>query len=277
MSKFVLSCLPRFLGSSLLLGGALAGGCSQSEPLCRTGTGTYTVKYTLLSGGGACANLKADVLLVNSYMDIGDDGKPALETFPAALTPMALAKLVDEAQKRLALDPRADVDTDPTHHTYAAGRFTTDEPQRDFCDIPRPSPVIQQLPHLPAVPADPANQKPGLPEKAATFISYEFSDWHVYFTPAHAGNQFRIHLRYTVDGDTCEYDGRAALFGARTSCDFGDGTPYPLACDAEAHPEAKLADGTVLFLGSGVDPDFPVECDRDTLLCVLSRDPPALE
>jgi len=284
MSKFVGSrFLARFLGSSAFLGivtvawtATFSGGCNQSQPLCRTGTGSYTIKYTLLSGSGACANLKADVLQVNSYMDVGDDGKPVLERFPAALTPVALATLVDEAQTRLGLDPQADVDPDPTHHTYAAGRFITDEPQDDFCDIPHPSPVIQQLPHLPAVPADPEKKTPELPEKAAVSISYEFSDWHVYFTAAHAGNQFRVHLRYTVDGAVCEYDGRAALFATRPSCDFGDGTAFPLACDAEAHPDAKLANGKGLSLGSGVDPDFPIECDRETLLCLLTRDPPAL-
>ena len=289
-----------------------AAGCDQSTPLCRTGTGPYTIKYTLTAGSGACADLDTDVVYVNSYNDIGEEGKPDLEKVSAALAPDRLASLLDNANKRLKLGAGGSPDSNPDHAHWAWGHFRSSEPTGDFClidfGVPGDKNTAQQdLPLLPPsdpVPAsdgDTPNDKcddtpevPSKPEIPATSVAYEFSNWRVYFTAAHAGNSFSVHLKYTIDGSTCEYDGRAALFGQRQSCDKGDGTAQPEACDAVAHPEITKvtancdpatgevpaggpeyipADG--LGTGSGVDPDFAVTCDP-TLMCVLAKDVPAL-
>ncbi|MDI1448790.1 hypothetical protein [Polyangium sp. 6x1] len=43
--------------------------------------------------------------------------------------------------------------------------------------------------------------------------------------------------------------------------------PLDLLCDSEAHPDQGIA------IGSGINPDFPVRCDPETLHCILSGDP----
>jgi len=308
----------RSLRVSRLVGAGLAAslavavgamGCDQATPLCRTGTGSYTVKYTLTSGAAdsKCGKLDTDLLYVNSYNAIGDDGKPDLEKVSAAMAPAALGQLVDDATAALSLPDNTDPDPDATHKYYAYGAFATAEPVGDFCDIPNPSPAIQALPELPAVPAQPADDggtadkcddtpaQPAQDAIPATTVSYEFTNWHLLFTAAHAGNQFSVHLKYTVDGDSCEYDGRAALFGQRQSCDKGDGTPLPEACDSVAHPDIKtvaancdpatgevpvgqpaFVDDSGLATGSGVDPGFAVTCDP-SLVCVLANPVPSLK
>jgi hypothetical protein len=43
--------------------------------------------------------------------------------------------------------------------------------------------------------------------------------------------------------------------------------PFDLYCDAEAHPDQGIS------VGSGINPDFPVRCDPETLQCILAGDP----
>ncbi|WP_394821965.1 hypothetical protein [Pendulispora albinea] len=292
-------------------------GCDQSTPLCRTGTGTYTVKYTLVSGTGDCSKLDTDVIYVNSYNDVGEDGRPNLERISAALAPGFLAGELDRVQGRLGLKPPVDPDPNADHHHWAWGHFTSSEPSGNFCVIDNAELIanaaVQEYPAVPAVPGspgelkDPADKctyaKPPVKARAAeppTKHRAEFTNWRVFFTPAHAGNQFSVHLKYTIEkegkaAETCEYDGRAALFGLRQSCDKGDGkTKLPEACDPEGHPDIKqlaakdtcdkatgevtteYVEGQGLGTGSGVDPDFPVECD-DSLVCVIKGPVPALK
>ncbi|MDI3285537.1 hypothetical protein [Polyangium sp. 15x6] len=43
--------------------------------------------------------------------------------------------------------------------------------------------------------------------------------------------------------------------------------PEPLFCDPKAHPDLGIS------VGSGINPDFPVACDPETLHCILTGDP----
>ncbi|WP_394832022.1 hypothetical protein LVJ94_36455 [Pendulispora rubella] len=246
-----------------------AAGCDQSTPLCRTGTGTYTVKYNLISGSGACANLKADIVYVNSYNAVGEEGKPDLEKVSAALMPKQFAEYLDRASfpDQLA----------------AWGSFTTAEPSGNICSIPTLTETVKAFPALEAIPDDPENAgDSNISDKrdatVAQTVSYKWSNWQLYFSAAHAGNAFLIDLDYTVTAEggaasTCKYQGLGLLFGQRPSCSKntnedlktpGNYVAEAARCDAVAHPDLGL--GT----GSGVDPDANFKCDPETLLCVAN-------
>ncbi|WP_394842580.1 hypothetical protein LZC95_36625 [Pendulispora brunnea] len=247
-----------------------AAGCDQSTPLCRTGTGTYTIKYNLVAGSGDCANLKADIVYVNSYNDVGEEGKPDLEKVSAALMPKRFAEYLDRAEfpDQLA----------------AWGHFTNSEPSGNVCNIPTLTETTKAFPALDAIADDgdspfaDDDNNAGRSAEVARTVSYKWSNWQVYFTAAHAGNAFVIDLDYTVTNEggaasTCKYQGVGLLFGQRPSCSKntnadhakpGNYVAEAARCDSVAHPDLGL--GT----GSGVDPEANFACDPETLLCLAN-------
>ena len=129
--------------TAILFTAACAAGCNEATPVCRTGTGPYTVQYTLTSGSPSspCGGLTFDILNVNSYNAPGDDNKPDVNKVSAALTPGDLAGKIDAAEA-------TGWTSDPSLHAYALGSFSAVEPQNDYCDIPTLSVATQ---HLPAI------------------------------------------------------------------------------------------------------------------------------
>ncbi len=256
-------------GATLSTGGVLA---------CRTGTGPFNVQYTLKSGlaSDPCGALTFDTLLVNSYDDVKADGAPPAVS--SAITTEALSN-----REELTRMAGAQGDGRPLS---AVGSFAAGTPQNDICNIPTLTQTVKDFPALPAVPADPegasCGEQHGRSALPATHIVYEWSNWRIYYTDAHRGNQFEVHLKYTVDGATCEYEGHAALFGNQQSCLTADPSPpdcktqpsdiHPEVCDAAPHPE--LSPGAA---GSGIDPAYPVACDAISYLCYVPGDFPALK
>lgn len=93
---------------------------------------------------------------------------------------------------------------------------------------------------------------------AATSITYQFANVKMYSAPDAPGTQLTGDLTYTRDGCTAEYTVRA-LWPAT-------------GCDPESTKPADLCGE-----GSGINPDFAVECDADLGVCVPSKPIPSFK
>lgn len=254
-----------------ILGSIIAtAACDQPRVTCVTGRGPFAAKYTLVSGDNpACNAFKGDTIGIQSYNPLlTDRNRPDLKTVTVAMQAQTLGAAVANAQGLDYGDP------DPTHKPYAFGQFSTSEPgSDDFCVIPSLAPAIQNIPALPdqpAVPADDAGKggSPDVPAVPADSVEYDWTNVRFYVTPAYTGTQFTADLQYKENGCTAKYS-VTGLYPA-AACDDGTGKPADVLCGAVANPDAGLASG------SGINPDFPVHCDPDLLLCVLDKPVPAL-
>jgi hypothetical protein len=96
------------------------------------------------------------------------------------------------------------------------------------------------------------------PPEAATQITYKFANVQVYTAPRAPGTQLKGELTYTRDGCTSQYTLRAI---------------WPsVACDPASNVPADNCGE-----GSGVNPDFNVECDPVLKRCVPVGDIPAFK
>jgi len=91
-------------------------------------------------------------------------------------------------------------------------------------------------------------------------IGYTFTTVKFYVTAQIPGTQFTANLAYTEGGCTANYD-VTGIFPVVT-CDDGDGNPDQTLC-AGADPNTGLS----------ANPEFPLVCDADTLICVLDKLP----
>jgi hypothetical protein len=94
-----------------------------------------------------------------------------------------------------------------------------------------------------------AGARTGTNPEAATVISYKFDNVQVYSAPRAPGTQLKGELTYTRDGCTSRYSIRAIW--PSVACTPGSSNPAE-SCGA----------------GSGVNPDFDVECDKELERCV---------
>ena len=257
----ILKALPLLVGGALVV--AMSGACDQPRTACVTGRGDFAAKYNLVSGTGACAALKGEVIGVQSYnANAGDH--PDLEKSSMAIRPSSLGELVVRGEGDGLVDPNTE------HKPFSYGPFTTSEPGDDnFCAAPTLSVTEQNLPVLPAIPADPKDpESTETPEQPATSRKYEWSNVHVYVTAAATGTQFAADLTYTEDGCSAKYH-VLAVYPAAT-CKGKDGKPEIKLCGAEADLSVGME------TGSGLSPDFAITCDPELFLCVLSKEPPSL-
>jgi hypothetical protein len=95
-----------------------------------------------------------------------------------------------------------------------------------------------------------------------TDLKYEWSNMKFLSTADAPGTQFAGHLSYAQDGTTCEYE--AWGLWPAVFCGDADNKPDDGACDPAADPAKGRA------IGSGINPDFPVKCDPDTLYCFFT-------
>lgn len=261
------------LGSLGCLAVAGAIGCSQPAPKCTTGRGPFTVTYTAKGGAAACGDVKGEVYGLQDYNAAKADGSPDLEHASVAVQNDNLGYYADTAGS-FGVE-----DTDKTHAWYALGAFATGEPEDDdFCRVPTLSVAEQNLPAVPAVEPDPTvPDDPGFPGQDAIHLKYEWKNLAFYVTPAALGTQFAGEVTVTTDGQACNYEA-VGLYPA-VSCGVPEKpddpnsamVPDERACNAAPDPENGYA------TGSGINPDFPVKCDPDLLLCVLVGRPPALK
>ncbi len=101
---------------------------------------------------------------------------------------------------------------------------------------------------------------------AAVELTYAWSHLRIYNTPEVPGTQFIADLRYTRNGCSAEYTVRGIW--PVVSCGTKS-VPDETKCLPNADPPTRLR-------GSGINPSFPVKCDPDALICVLTGDVPSV-
>jgi len=258
----------RWLGPASIIAGVALGasalaGCAQERVGCQTAHGDFAVKLTLTSGTGACAEHIGGVFGVQTYYGKGDGTRPDFSEGTVAIQSEELGILVDDAEARLGEIP------DASSPPYALGAFASMKPDgAALCSVPTFAPAKKDIPVLPAVPDDPEteDEDESLPEVPATSVQHAWSNLEVLVSEASTGTQFIGKLTVTEDGCTAEYEAWG-LYPA-VYCDDGEGNPVDAYCNAEPDPDAGLP------IGSGINPDFPVHCDPDLLLCMLTKKPP---
>ena len=246
---------------SLLLlstGVVFASACDQAVVKCISARGDFAAKYTLVAGTGACAALKGGVLGFQSYNPAGPDGTPNFAVSSIAIQPDAIGVL------RARVEASDLSDTDPTHKLYSVGTFSTADPVNEFCEVPKfDNAAEQDLPAALEIAPDPADPKDkGSPAQAATKIKYAWSNVRIYVKAAAIGTQMSGDLVYTRDGCSATYK-VVGVYPAHPCAD-DMGKADEKLCAPDADPGAGIA------VGSGISPDFPVKCDPDLLLCVLT-------
>ncbi len=240
---------------SSLLGLVAISGCEQPPIKCIVARGGFAARYELKKGSGPCAEHKGDIIGLQGYHPAKGDEVDFSENETIALQLTSIGTVAQNAEF-------AGVALSQGSVPYSLGRFTTKEPEAEFCDAGGLTEASVTAPEIPS-------EEEGGDPLPATSIQASWKNLSVYVTPEAPGTQLKADLTLTEDGCTAEYH-VVALWPA-ISCDDGEGNPAPEYCAPEP-PE-----GSGLAYGSGISPDFPVECDPDTLLCVLKGEPPALK
>ncbi|RKH46541.1 hypothetical protein D7X12_04970 [Corallococcus sicarius] len=234
-----------------------AGACgSEPEPVCvvaravsDNSTGSFATTYQLKQGQNpdrACARLKPEALGLQKYFSQAPE---APDTVGVRST--RLGQLLRDFAKRL---PAGAADT-----ATAVGPFTSETPAEDhFCTVQELSPTRLVVPEATA---------PDGGVLPAQDFGYTWSNLRIYNTPEIPGTQFTSDLTYTENGCTAEYSVKGIW--PVVSCRGADAGLDETRCD----PYADLDAGRLR--GSGINPLFPVKCDPDTLICVLTGEVPS--
>ena len=276
-----------------LSGAALLYGCEQPGPKCSVARGDFAASYTLVSGSGECAELKGEILSIQSYNapSNGTGGRPDPDKVSIAIQPASISDLLGATRA----EPNAE------DRPFAIGRFDSAEPDADeFCVAPSLS--VAQL-RLPAVDEE-VLMCTTEPAQDAVDIKYEWSNVRVYATASAYGTQLAADLVYTKDGCRATY--RVTAVYPVVSCAVplnppseepeepaeeppADEEPLdPEACPPEEEvvdPGEMVPDDSLCaavedpasgsFVGTGINPDLAVACNPELMFCVLSKDPPA--
>ncbi|MCY1019440.1 hypothetical protein [Pyxidicoccus sp. MSG2] len=244
-----------------------ACGVDEPEPQCVVArasidgsTGSFAATYTLKPGQNPdqqCARLKPERVGLQKYFS---------ET-PSSADSVAVrsARLGKLGRDFAATRP----DPDPTHATYSVGAFASEAPGPDnFCNVPTLTAARLDVPATaPGLPDGGAQPDGGPPGQAAQSFTYEWSNLRIYNSPGTPGTQFTAELRYTENGCTAEYSAKGIW--PVVTCGLSDGGVNEAACDPYADYDAGR------LRGSGINPVFPVKCDPDALICVLTGEVPS--
>ena len=255
-----------------VFGALSSSACSQPKVKCITARGDFAAKFTLKSGTGPCAELKGDTIGFQSYNAYG--GAKGAPDFNKASIAMILGTVGGYADRAATGDLDADgkpvsyVDPNTDHHTYSIGDFSTDVPGEDgFCVVPTMKPAEQVLPAIQEIPEDPDAETDAVPAQEAVNAKVEWANVRVYVSANAIGTQFAANLKYTLNGCTAEYD-VIGVYPAH-GCANAKGEPDDNECSPVADPDAGRR------FGSGINPDFPVACDKELLTCMITSAPPA--
>jgi hypothetical protein len=239
------------LGTGVVLASTLgACGAAQQDPQCVVAkavsdgsTGSFAATYTLADGQDAslaCAHLKPEPVGLEKYFSKDANGPETV-----VIRSSRVGKLL--------VDSKVEKDPDAPNAANSLGVLTTEAPGPDnFCVVPTLSPS--------RLVARSVSGGPGFD------LTYEWSNLRIYNTPDIPGTQFVADLRYTENGCTAEYKvkGIWPVVKCGTS-----GKPDEGKCDPYADPPTRLR-------GSGINPSFPVKCDPDALICVLTGEVPSV-
>jgi hypothetical protein len=158
---------------TLALGCAALLSCSNDEPLpqCAIGRGEHAVRYTLLTGTGACAQKHAEKVGAQIFRVPGSGVPPTLTFKPAPLA--------------------ANQGKDTAHSVTASGDYTTEYPSPDeLC-------VVNDLSE--------ARQLVAQTDGTTTDIRYQFSNVRVQGSAAIPGTQWIADLTYSENDCTATY------------------------------------------------------------------------
>ena len=275
------------VGVTALISSASVLACSQAEVVCVAGHAgsqlAFAAKYYPVGTPGAACGLPGDQVGFETYHPKGGgaDGTQPDFSVPSlvAIQTDAMGLLIKGKAKKGSEDPNGTnvENMDGTHvlavnPAYALGTFETVSPDADgFCVMKTMQPAKQVFPAIDAIPPDPMADPPdpGAPAEPAVTVNYVWSDVKVYVTAAAQGTQFSGRLKYTDDTCAAEYNVLGVWPSAYCGKDVDDGmggmktVPDNSACCPNADPLGGRP------FGSGINPDFPVKCDPDLLLCVL--------
>ncbi|HYO53306.1 hypothetical protein [Archangium sp.] len=221
-----------------------ACGAQQQDPQCMVGKGSFATVYTPKPGQDeslACARLKPERVGLEKYFNQDPNGRDSVA--------LRTGQIGDElAHKDTLIDP------DAPNQPNSVGELKTDAPGPDnFCEVSTLNPARLE-------------SRYGGVSKASVSLTYEWSNLRIYSTPQIPGTQFTADLRYTKNGCTAEFSvkGIWPVVSCATS-----GKPDDTKCDPNPDPSV----GRVR--GSGINPIFPVKCDPEALICVLTGEVPS--
>jgi hypothetical protein len=214
--------------------GAWAAACGVTQPptQCITGHGGYAALYTLKPGQptGACAERHGEVIGIQKY------AAPASASNPDPTQTIAIKTATLTGLSEGVHEGAADIDI------ISLGNLASGlpDPATKFCTAA----------------AFDVNRGGSVHDVAGgTDIAYAWSNVKFYTTAQVPGTQMIGDLNYTEGGCTASYS-VTAVFPA-VSCDNGHGEPdVSLCCFSNED-------------GLALNPDFPVRCEPNTLLCVL--------
>jgi hypothetical protein len=280
MKKFAWTLATSLIGAGTVL---VATSCEQPAVLCTCGRGDFAAQYTFVSGDAACGDLKSELLGMNAYAFEKDGpGSGTMTDWSkgaVAIGSERIGWLMDRASRSMVSDSNA------AHKLYTVGDFPK-EPTNDFCAVPqmRMPDAEVDIPPLPPVPDNPMTDgDDSEPAVEATHYVYKWSNLDYLVRPDAIGTQLRGDLEYTKNGCTAKYKMKA-VYPAR-DCEKRDGSarlgvPDPDRCFPVSQPEKKI------FEGSGISPDFPVECVEfdpaglstgKRFFCMITKDVPAFK
>jgi hypothetical protein len=262
------------IGFTALVSSASLLGCSQAVVACQAahaGAGAFAAKFFPVGTPGAACTVPGDQVGFETFHPPGGGSDKKQPDFSV---PSIVAFQTDTMGNLIAAETDGSAtDTTPDSKPYAIGSFASVEPDANgFCPVVAPKVAEKSFA---AVADDPATMDVDetLP---AVSLKYEWSDVKIYVTAAAQGTQFSGHLKYTQDTCTAEYNVAGVWPSISCANEVPDGmdadgnpktkiVPEPAFCCPGADPLGPLA----RLSGSGINPDFPVKCDPDLLLCVL--------
>lgn len=152
---------------------ALLGACDaeQPKPQCTVGRGEHAVRYTLVTGSGACATKRAEKVGAQIFRTPGSGIPPSLVFKPAPLA--------------------ANEGKDSANPLTATGDFTTEYPGDDeVCEAPGFSEARQLV---------------TLPDRGPVLLRYQWSNVRVQGSAAIPGTQWTADLTYSEGDCTATY------------------------------------------------------------------------
>lgn len=240
---------------------AVLGACGtdqQQDPQCVVAravsdgsTGSFAATYHLKEGqdpSRACAQLKPEPVGLQKYFNQDPAGRDSVGVRSARM-----GSLLTTNASRLNTSVSSDANS--------VGELTTAAPGPDnFCEVPV----------LSAARLEAEATSTGTEPQAALSVTYEWSNLRIYNTPQIPGTQFVADLRYTENDCTAEY--KVKGIWPVVKC---QNSKTKLADDTLCDPRPDFEAGRLR--GSGINPLFPVKCDPDVKICVLTGEVPSDE
>jgi hypothetical protein len=246
------------LGASAVgfITGLSACGPDQQDPQCVVAravsdgsTGSFAASYILKEGqdaSRACAQLKPEPLGLQKYFSQDPSANDSVGVRSARM-----GSLLNSNASRLS--------TEGPNDANSVGQLTTSAPGADnFCQVPVLSPARLKA----------EATSTGTQPQPALSVAYEWSNLRIYNTPEIPGTQFVADLKYTENDCTAEYQVKGIWPVVKCQ-----NSKTKLADDTLCDPKPDFSVGRLR--GSGINPLFPVKCDPDVKICVLTGEVPS--